>query len=51
MNYKDAVIEAVIEGMQGMPEDMITAFIPMLNLVYTAGFNEALRQEDQPNEN
>lgn len=28
MNYKDAVIEAVIEGMKGIPEDMIAAFIP-----------------------
>lgn len=46
MNYKDAVIEAVIEGMKGIPEDMIAAFIPLLDLVYTAGFTEALRIPD-----
>ena len=47
INYKDAVIDAVIEGMTGMPEDMIAAFIPMLDLVYTAGFTEALRGTDE----
>jgi|Laugresp1bdmlbsn_1035097.scaffolds.fasta_scaffold261952_1 hypothetical protein len=43
MNYKDAVIEAAVDGMKGMPEDMMAAFIPMLDLVYTVGYNEALR--------
>lgn len=47
MNYKDEVIEATIGGMQGMPEDVIAAFIPLLDLVYTAGYNEALRVPDE----
>lgn len=50
MNYKDAVIEAALEGMQGMPEELLSAFIPMLDLVYTVGYNEALRNEEQLNE-